>query len=788
MGLALGYGLGLRNQLAFGGVKLTPSIISKFIAWYKPSEQREAYYINQIGVQEREVLIDNGVSGIIHKGRAIKYDGVLAQYSRTAGDQPDIFKIYTGNLTFSFKIRMSVAPSNNSLIFGSFGLTTSGNTHSFVTTSGTISCAIRHQSGYIQVDSPANICDNSWHDISITLDKALNACVYIDNTLTATKSMVGFTFGNINSYFFIGNSMDYPYGVKVIRDFRIYSSSLSISDILKVSNGDYVSGCIAQYLCESGSESTLYALLDSVGSNHLRNINFNSDSLTSGPWPSMLNKYGYSNGPYDGVDLFQGDGNFTDSTKWTIPSPAGFDITGGVALFKDISTSWIISKRSISYTTSSTLKFTFEIKTGSGYIGLLNQDNNAILTAVNYTTGVHSIVFNPLLSGSQIRIYGSTSGLAYTLDNVTLTEYYDGILPPKIDSNNPTVNIFGNPLIFKDTAKSNLLKPSGGNVKFTDYEGNLFDATKLISVNDWYDATGMANTIAESAIAPYEFGRQYYNNGELIITKANDPLTGAEDDLVRKYLKISTPIQKSSAGIFLSFDDTQNSDNWLLADSVLNKYGWKATLAIKSDDADTTIQQATDYITSYKAKLLQLISAGHELTNHGFSHESFSAYTVTQGHTRQEYLDNIINSLTTIVHDVVGYDFTSFAYPSWFGRDSIMSNMILTDGYLSVRENTSSLDGLQLKDICYNGNSQILYALDIAPYTGLTYTDEEIIAMLDYARRNNLVINLLSHSPVMTWTHIGNITIDRLELICKYIVDNNMTFYRQSDLSPSIFN
>jgi len=312
----------------------------------------------------------------------------------------------------------------------------------------------------------------------------------------------------------------------------------------------------------------------------------------------------------------------------------------------------------------------------------------------------------------------------------------------------------------------------------------LIQASGYITVNDWYN-NGVANHIKKSNISSYQFGRQYYNGNELIIIKDDELINVSEDNIIKKYMGITSGCYRG--GICLSFDDTQNIDTWLYADTNLQNYGWKASFCIMTPAANTTYTQDSNYIVGYKTRLNLLIESGHELTNHGVRHYSLSSY-LGEGHTCREYYDNMIYPLQTIFQTVLNYIPMSFAYPSWFGTNLEMSNIILDEGFVYVRENLVDIPLENSSVICYNGTNQIVYSVDLAPFTLDQATDEEILTLLDYARDYNVVVCMLCHKIVpIVVNPSAEISIDRMKMICQYILDNNMKFYTMSELITSLF-
>lgn len=240
------------------------------------------------------------------------------------------------------------------------------------------------------------------------------------------------------------------------------------------------------------------------------------------------------------------------------------------------------------------------------------------------------------------------------------------------------------------------------------------------------------------------------------------------------------------AGVCLTLDDTWYHASWVTADATLKAYGWKASFAITTTPTNDADEDTTE-ITAAATNLNKLIVAGHELSNHSLRHKSFAYYTLTEGYTRQQYLDNMILSQQGLINSVVGYDPPSYIYCSWTGTDSLMSAMILNEGFETVRYGTEYYP-LDFDTICYDSTSQIVTAWLLDPYTEEVFTDEQIIAVLDYARDNNKIVVFCGHKIVTELTANSlQVLLSRMQMICQYVLDNEMFFYRLSDLKPEIF-
>ena len=239
-------------------------------------------------------------------------------------------------------------------------------------------------------------------------------------------------------------------------------------------------------------------------------------------------------------------------------------------------------------------------------------------------------------------------------------------------------------------------------------------------------------------------------------------------------------------GVFLSFDDIWYNASWVWGDSILKDYGWKASFAITTTPTNNE-QQDIDQITAAAVNLNKLVTAGHELSNHTLRHKNFAYYTLTEGHTRQEYLDNMVMTIQNHITNIVGYTPPSYIYSSWTGKDQEMSQMLLDAGFQAIRYGTEYYP-TNYESVCYNGSSQMLTGFLMDAYTGEQFTDEQILALLDYARVNKKIVALVGHKIVQTITvPTLQTSIDRLKMICQYVVNNGMEFYRLQDLKPGIW-
>jgi len=220
------------------------------------------------------------------------------------------------------------------------------------------------------------------------------------------------------------------------------------------------------------------------------------------------------------------------------------------------------------------------------------------------------------------------------------------------------------------------------------------------------------------------------------------------------------------AGVIISFDDHYVED-WLWADSILQKYNWKASFNLSNFDKFDTIRYS---------KLRFLQSEGHEMACHGLNH--LDAIETIQDSGIQYYLDVEILPMIDIMKKEFG-GVNTFVYP--YGSRNKETDEVLLNYVKIVRGTTwfkETLDG----ESCYfeNGSYEV-DALGIdANYEHMN--NENISKKLDYARDNKRILILYAHVPCDSVTRKYQVHINTLEYISNYVNENNMRFYTFSDL------
>lgn len=229
--------------------------------------------------------------------------------------------------------------------------------------------------------------------------------------------------------------------------------------------------------------------------------------------------------------------------------------------------------------------------------------------------------------------------------------------------------------------------------------------------------------------------------------------------------------EKSSykAGIVLSFDDNY-VNSWVFADSILNKYNWKASFCISKPFELNSIE---------KNKLIYLYKIGHKFANHSYNHidlkknkkYSFEKYELQEILPLKFFLDSL------------GIKSQSFVYP--YGNKNSIFDSKLKNKFKIVRCTSQKIFKKIKLNNFFLSNSNIVYGLGIDK-SYKHYDEKFFINALKYAKKNGKIIIFYAHKPVKKSTKTFEVEISTLENICKFVVDNQMRFYTLDDLNKFI--
>ena len=225
------------------------------------------------------------------------------------------------------------------------------------------------------------------------------------------------------------------------------------------------------------------------------------------------------------------------------------------------------------------------------------------------------------------------------------------------------------------------------------------------------------------------------------------------------------PVSIENGGVVLTFDDNF-IDEWFYADSILNKYRWKATFFVS-------------YINSLGKKqfekLLKLQKSGHEIGGHGYNHYNQSDFI--HNHSLKDYMNNeIIPMLEDLKQKTI--NLSSFAYP-YGSRDEKLDSYLLN--YFKILRVTT-YDKMRPKEHnCFFKKNQIIFGLGIDT-NYKHFSDSYVLELLSYAKKTKQILILYGHKPVENPSSKYETKMTTLETICNFINKNNMKFYSASEL------
>lgn len=222
----------------------------------------------------------------------------------------------------------------------------------------------------------------------------------------------------------------------------------------------------------------------------------------------------------------------------------------------------------------------------------------------------------------------------------------------------------------------------------------------------------------------------------------------------------------SKAGVVITFDDYFVNE-WREADTQLAKYNWKATFCVSNFEKLTAID-----ISNLKA----LQSKGHEIAGHGFRH--LNAKEFTKKNNKQHYLAVEISPLIEAFKKE-GIEIKSFAYP--FGAKTQTLDYELQKHFKIIRGTAKG--GKKVAD-----NSNFYNGTRLANGIGIDSNYEHfslnyITKVLNYAKKHNKIVVFYGHKPVEKATKEYEVELKTLEMICQFVVSNQMKFYTLQELN-----
>lgn len=228
------------------------------------------------------------------------------------------------------------------------------------------------------------------------------------------------------------------------------------------------------------------------------------------------------------------------------------------------------------------------------------------------------------------------------------------------------------------------------------------------------------------------------------------------------------PQQYLQSGVVISFDDDY-VDQWFEINKILQFYDWKATFFVSK----------FNYLSTSKIKkLVDLQSYGHEIGGHGLNHIDAQKFILENG--ANTYFNVEITPMLNSMKSN-GLDIRSFAYP-YGSRNTKIDSLLFND--FSILRGTTYGSAVPLSQSCYynNNNNKVVYGLGldtIYPHFSISY----FLSLLEYAKVNNKIVIFYAHKPVTVVLNDYETDYRTLIEICNYVKNNNMKFYKMSDLS-----
>jgi hypothetical protein len=228
----------------------------------------------------------------------------------------------------------------------------------------------------------------------------------------------------------------------------------------------------------------------------------------------------------------------------------------------------------------------------------------------------------------------------------------------------------------------------------------------------------------------------------------------------------SKPIEQiNKSGVVISFDDDYVNE-WYDVDAVLNQYDWKATFFVTRFN-----QLSIDKVQ----KITSLKNNGHEIGGHGLNHLNAPSFIASNG-----VLQYQLQEITPMMNVMNASDIypTSFAYP--YGARNEATDQLLFNNFKVLRGTTYG-DLSPASQNCYYFNKNLIYGLGIdKSYSH--YSISYFISLLEYAKKNNKIVIFYAHKPVPMSINNYETEYQTLVEICKYVKQNNMKFYKISEL------
>jgi PKD repeat protein len=232
------------------------------------------------------------------------------------------------------------------------------------------------------------------------------------------------------------------------------------------------------------------------------------------------------------------------------------------------------------------------------------------------------------------------------------------------------------------------------------------------------------------------------------------------------------PPDSSHAGVAITFDDNA-VENWNAIQDLLEEYDAHVTFFVSSFGGLSESQINT--LTLFNEN-------GHEIAFHGAHHTDAQEYL--SSHSIDEYLNYEIIPGIALMQNA-GFNPVDFAYP--YGSEDEALTEVLQGYFLHIRGTDYRETGIPLKDVDsvfyqYGSNQPFINGIGIDDVSYGNSLDD-IYAGILRAKEEEKILIFYTHTPVVSNPQVYQITHDRLEKILKNVTENNLNFYKISEIN-----
>jgi PKD repeat protein len=292
-------------------------------------------------------------------------------------------------------------------------------------------------------------------------------------------------------------------------------------------------------------------------------------------------------------------------------------------------------------------------------------------------------------------------------------------------------------------------------VTFTDQSTGTTPITYAWDFNN----DGSTDSTAQNPSFTYNAAGTY--SVKLTVTNS----AGTNTALKTGYITVTGTSPGSHSGIALTFDDAY-VDDWYAIRDILNNNNVHATFFVAEFEN-------LDQDKINKLKTLQ--ADGNEIAFHGMYHTDAVEYLAN--HTIQQYLDYEIIPGINIMKNA-GFNPVDFAYP--YGHDDPSATLAMEGYFKHIRGTYYAWD--DTVEYQYGSNQPFIYGIGIDDIT-YGFTINDIYNGISKAKTENKILILYGHDPVVSNPGMYQTSHDQLEKIIAKGKENNMTFYRISDIN-----